>query len=71
MAINTNFQQTPGPRFFSGNRRPVASDTTPKARHPSEPMVPQGGIMVPGVRIEQKFAPGNAITRMKERLNRR
>ena len=68
---NTNFQQTRGANFYPGNRRPVATDTAPKARHPSEPMVPQNGVIVPGVRIDQKFAPGNAITRMKERLNRR
>ena len=71
MPMNTNFQQTPGPKFFSGNVRPTALDRTPKARHPSEPMVVQNGVMVPGVRIDQRFAPGNAITRMKERLNRR
>ncbi len=69
--MNTNFQQTRGPNFFPGNRRPVTTDNLPKPRHPSEPMVPQNGVMVPGVRIDQKFAPGNAITRMKERLNRR
>lgn len=67
---NTNFQQTRGPNFFPGNRRPVATDQPYQLRHPSEPMVPQRGRMVPGQRIDAKFAPGNAITRMKERLNR-
>ena len=70
MPINTNFQQTPGPRFFSGNVRPTALDRAYTPRHPSESVIMNRGVPGPGPRIPTKFAPGNAVERMKRNLNR-
>ena len=68
--MNTNFQQTRGANFYPGNRRPVATDTIRGARFPGTSVVPQNGVMTDSIRVDKNFAPGNAVTRMKERLKR-